>query len=38
MENRLRNQEKRAKDENAKLQNERNDLISQLTKVQNKET
>ena len=33
LENKLRNSEKRAKEEYAKLQAERNDLISQLTKV-----
>ena len=34
----MRTQDKKAKEEYAKLQTERNELIQQLTKIQNKET
>lgn len=38
LENRIRTNEKKAKEEQGKLQAERNELIQQMTKVQNKET
>ena len=38
LENRMRTQERKAKEEYAKLMAERNELIQTVTKVQNKET
>ena len=37
-ENKMRSYEKKAKEDILKLQTERNELIQQLTKIQNKET